>query len=178
MSHHDDLVELSNQFRERCRVLNQNQHRTRNLLQEILNILYLIERRLEPRFTLSITQIVPLEEFIKGDTRFMAAITAGQSASFFLSATASDNSTVVLASQALTADDPNVSIAPDTTDSTGNIFTVTVPASDTATTFNLNATASATSNTSTIPQSVSATLPVTISPASVPVSFTLQINEK
>ena len=108
----------------------------------------------------------------------MAAITAGQSGSFFLTATASDNSTVSLASPTLTADDATVTIAPDTTDPSGLTFTVTVPASDTATTFNLSATAQATSNTSTAPQSVTATLAVTISPASVPVTFTLAINEK
>lgn len=108
----------------------------------------------------------------------MAAITAGQSGSFFLTATASDNSTVSLASPTLTADDTSVQIAPDTTDPSGLTFTVTVPASDTATTFNLSATAQATSNTSTAPQSVSATLAVTISPATVPVTFTLTINEK
>ena len=108
----------------------------------------------------------------------MAAITAGQSASFFLSATASDNSTPVLSAQNLTADDTNVTIAPDTTDTNGNTFTVTVPASDTATTFNLSASASVTSNTSTTPQTITATLAVTISPATQPVSFTLSINEK
>ena len=95
----------------------------------------------------------------------MAAITAGQSGSFFLTATASDNSTVSLASPTLTADDTTVTIAPDTTDPSGLTFTVTVPASDTATTFNLSATAQASSNTSTAPQSVTATLAVTISPA-------------
>lgn len=108
----------------------------------------------------------------------MAAIVAGQSASFFLSATASDNSTPVLSAQKLTADDTNVTIAPDTTDTNGNTFTVTVPASDTATTFNLSASASVTSNTSTTPQTITATLAVTISPATQPVSFTLSINEK
>lgn len=108
----------------------------------------------------------------------MAAITAGQSASFFLSATASDNSTPVLSAQTLTADDPNVTIAPDTSDASGNTFTVAVPASDTATTFNLSAKAEVASNTSTTPQEVTATLPVTISPASQPVTFQLVINEK
>ena len=108
----------------------------------------------------------------------MAAITAGQSGSFFLTSTASDNSTVSLASPSLTADDTNVQIAPDTTDPAGLTFTVTVPASDAATTFNLTATAQATSNTSTAPQTITATLAVTISPATVPVTFTLAINEK
>ena len=108
----------------------------------------------------------------------MAAITAGQSASFFLSATASDNSTVVLANPSLTADDASVTIAPDTTDASGLTFTVTVPASDTQTSFNLSASADATSNTSSTPQTITASLNVTISPASVPVTFTLSIGEK
>ena len=108
----------------------------------------------------------------------MAAITAGQSGSFFLTASASDNSTVVLSNPTLTADDAGVTIAPDTTDPSGLTFTVTVPASDTQTDFNLSATADATSNTSSSPQSLTATLAVTISPASVPVTFSLTINEK
>ena len=102
----------------------------------------------------------------------MAAITAGQSGTFFLTATAADNSTVALASPAtLTADDTNVIIAPDATDAAGLTFTVTVPASDTATTFNLSASASATSNTQPTAQTVTATLAVTISPATVPVTL-------
>ena len=143
-------------------------HKEFHLLDEILHELRRIRRILEPKFSLQINQ--------SGVN--MAAITAGQSGSFFLTATASDNSTVSLASPTLTADDATVTIAPDTTDPSGLTFTVTVPASDTATTFNLSATALASSNTSTAPQSVTATLAVTISPASVPVTFTLAINEK
>ena len=139
------------------------------LLEEILHELRHIRRMLEPKFTLHIIQY-----WRNG----MAAITAGQSASFFLSATASDNSTPVLSAQTLTADDTNVTIAPDTTDPSGNTFTVTVPASDTATTFNLSASASATSNTAPTAQTITATLAVTISPAAVPVTFTLSIGEK
>ena len=108
----------------------------------------------------------------------MPAITEGSSGTFFLSATASDNSTPVLSAQTLTADDTNVTIAHDTSDTSGNTFTVTVPASDTATTFNLSASASVTSNTSSTPQTVTASLAVTISPATVPVTFTLSIGEK
>ena len=142
--------------------------RTVRLLEEILHELKRIQRMLEPKFTLHIHQT--------GED--MAAITAGQSGSFFLTATASDNSTVVLAGATLTADDTNVSIVPDSTDPSGLTFTVTVPASDTSTTFNLTGSAFATSNTQPTAQSVTATLAVTISPASVPVSFTLTINEK
>lgn len=149
-----------NQVRRELDHLRSEFHRLNRIIHHILEIE-------EPQFTLHINS---------GDS--MAAITAGQSASFFLSATASDNSTPKLSAQTLTADDTNVTIAPDTTDTTGNTFTVTVPASDTATTFNLNAKAEVTSNTSTAPQTVTATLAVTISPASVPVTFTLSINEK
>lgn len=147
---------------------------------EILEVQWRILRKLEPKFTLHISQGCGIPG--RPDLNFwrtkMAAITAGQSATFFLTATASDNSTVVLASQALTADDSNVQIAVDPSDASGSTFTVTVQASDTQTSFNLNATAQATSNTSSTPQEVTATLPVTISPASVPVTFTLTINEK
>lgn len=151
-----------------------------------LEILRELRRLREPKFKLRIVQLVDagrcsvweIVKYLNHWSTHMAAITAGQSASFFLSATASDNSTAVLSAQTLTADDSNVQIAQDTTDATGNTFTVTVPASDTETTFNLSASASVTSNTSTTPQTVSATLAVTISPASVPVTFTLSINEK
>ena len=146
-------------------------HELREILKlqrETVHLLQRILKHLHPVFTLQINQ----------SGANMAAITAGQSGSFFLTATASDNSTVSLASPTLTADDATVTIAPDTTDPAGLTFTVTVPASDTATTFNLSATAQATSNTSTAPQSVTATLAVTISPATVPVTFTLTINEK
>lgn len=152
---------------------------------EILEVQWRILRMLEPRFTLHIQQ----QQFHFQDHRedgiyelrtvyHMAAITAGQSATFFLTATASDNSTVQLANATLTADDSQVQIATDPSDASGLTFTVTVPASDTQTSFNLNATAQATSNTSTTPQEVTATLPVTISPSSVPVTFQMAINEK
>lgn len=155
-------------------------HELREILElqrETVHLLHRILKHLhpEPVFTLHILTLDPDLAFRRKD---MAAIIAGQSGSFFLTATASDNSTVSLASPTLTADDTNVSIAPDTTDPSGLTFTVTVPASDTATTFNLTATALASSNTSTAPQSVTATLAVTISPATVPVTFTLTINEK
>lgn len=158
------------------------------ILEEILSELRFIRRMLEPRFTLHIHQKLFYDVYSKtgaywhtyatlGDSK-MAAITAGQSASFFLSATASDNSTPVLADQTLTADDASVQIAPDSSDSTGNTFTVTVPASDTQTSFNLSASASVTSNTSSTAQTITATLSATISPATQPVTFTLTINEK
>jgi hypothetical protein len=149
--------------------------------EEILRELRHIRRMLEPRFTLHIFQgelFKHYDPFGNWRSQFMAAITAGQSGSFFLSATASDNSTVTLTNPTLIADDSNVTIAPDTTDASGLTFTVTVPASDTATTFNLSATADASSNTAPTAQSVSATLAVTISPAAVPVTFTLTIGEK
>ena len=155
--------------------------RTVRLLEEILHELKRIQRMLEPKFTLHIGQYYSYPFYSEGihRRRFdMAAITAGQSGSFFLTATASDNSTVVLAGATLTADDTNVSIVPDSTDPSGLTFTVTVPASDTSTTFNLTGSAFATSNTQPTAQSVTATLAVTISPASVPVSFTLTINQK
>ncbi len=72
----------------------------------ILRELWLIRHELAPKFTLHIEQ----------QGAIMAAITAGQSGTFFLTATAADNSTVVLASPTLTADDTNVVIAPDLTD--------------------------------------------------------------
>jgi len=144
-------------------------NKERHILREILHELREIKRILEPKFTLHINQTGRPQ---------MAAIIAGQSGSFVLSATASDNSTVSLTKPALTADDTNVTIAPDPSDASGLTFTVTVPASDTATTFNLSASAEASSNTSTTPQAVSATLAVTISPTSVPVTFTLSISEK
>lgn len=153
----------------------------RHILYRILEVLERIERRLHPHFTLHIYQALDEPEWsklIKGEFGPMAAIIAGQSASFVLAATASDNSTVVLAKPTLTADDASVTIAPDTSDASGLTFTVTVPASDTQTSFNLSATAEATSNTSSTPQSVSASLAVTISPAAVPVTFTLSITEK
>ncbi len=146
-------------------------HELREILElqrETVHLMHRIIKHLQPIFTLHITH----------SGANMAAITAGQSGSFFLTATASDNSTVSLASPTLTADDTTVTIAPDTTDPAGLTFTVTVPAADTATTFNLSATAQATSNTSSTPQSITATLAVTISPATVPVTFTMTINEK
>lgn len=159
-----------------------------HLLREILSELHSIHRILEPKFTLQIQQrsifswngekYYDLTNYFdpKGVFSKMAAITAGQSGTFLLSATASDNSTPVLSAQTLTADDANVQIAQDATDP--NSFTVTVPASDTQTTFNLSAKAEVTSNTSPTAQEITATLPVTISPAAVPVTFTLSINEK
>lgn len=146
-------------------------HELREILElqrETVHLMHRILKHLQPIFTLHITH----------SGANMAAITAGQSGTFFLTATASDNSTVSLASPTLTADDTTVTIAPDTTDPAGLTFTVTVPAADTATTFNLSATAQATSNTSSTPQSITATLAVTISPATVPVTFTMTINEK
>ena len=175
-------------------------HELREILElqrETVHLLHRILKHLhhEPVFTLHINRIlcgsIASGFYVSGDAATktiniwtgeindMAAITAGQSGTFFLTATASDNSTVSLASPTLTADDATVSIAPDTTDPSGLTFTVTgCQPADTATTFNLSATAQATSNTSTAPQSVSATLAVTISQATVPVTFTLTINEK
>lgn len=160
----------------------------RHILHQILEVLERIERRLNPHFTLKIeprhghvvTSYGRLYHAYYCNTGelAMAAVTAGQSASFFLTATASDNSTVVLANPVLAADDSSVTIAPDTSDASNLTFTVTVPASDTQTSFNLSATADASSNTSTTPQLVSASLAVTISPAAVPVTFTLSISEK
>lgn len=151
-----------------------------HLLREILSELHQIHRILEPKFTLHIQQIgeSTLRDSITYWRTDMAAITAGQSGTFLLSATASDNSTPVLSAQTLTADDSNVQIAQDATDPNSFTVTVTVPASDTQTTFNLSASASVTSNTSSTPQTVTATLPVTISPAAVPVTFQLSISEK
>ncbi|HWF62924.1 MAG TPA: hypothetical protein VN666_21810 [Nitrospira sp.] len=168
---------------------------TDEILRDILHELRQIRRKLEPRFTLRIQQkectVVEWGDGNKSEfwsVKTMPAITAGSSGTFFLSATASDNSTPVLSAQTLTADDTNVTIAHDTSDTSGNTFTVTVPASDTATTFNLSASASVTSNTSSTPQTVTASLAVTISPipsacsgsiaATVPVTFTLSIGEK
>ena len=91
----------------------------RKLVEELGQEVHEIKRLLKPKFTLHINSGAN-----------MAAIIAGQSGSFVLSATASDNSTVVLASPVLLADDPNVTIAPDTTDASGLTFTVTVPATD------------------------------------------------
>lgn len=139
------------------------------LLREILREVRAIRRILEPKFQLHISR--------QGDP-IMAAITAGSSNSFLLSATASDNSTPVLTGQTLSASDSAVTVTPDTTDPSGNTFTVSVPASDTATSFTLSASASVTSNTSPSPQTITATLIVTISPAATPVTFTLSINEK
>ncbi len=171
-------------------------HELREILElqrEAVHLLHRVLKHLHPVFTLHINQNLAVHyEYMFSEPSSnlevqsidyyrsydMAAITAGQSGSFFLTATASDNSTVSLQSPTLTADDTTVTIAPDTTDPSGLTFTVTVPASDTATNFNLSATAKATSNTSTAPQSVTATLAVTISPATVPVTFTLTINEK
>lgn len=108
----------------------------------------------------------------------MAAITAGTSAAFLGSVTASDNSTVTASGFTWSASDPSVVIAPVASDPTGASVEVTVPASDVATTFTLKATATAVSTTSKTPQQVTASLPVTISPAIVPVTFTLTIIEK
>ena len=148
----------------------------KKVLKEILCELKRIRHQLEPKFTLHIKQLICPDP--KRRTIFMPSIVAGQSGTFVLSATASDNSTVVLANPQLTADDSAVTIVADNTDLTGLTFAVTVPASDTQTSFNLNATADATSDTSPTPQSISASLSVTISPATVPVTFTLAINQK
>lgn len=168
MSHTtDELREMIAILENQIAQLNESNRRLWEEFHFLRRVIHRILEIEEPVFTLHINSGAN-----------MAAITAGQSASFFLSATASDNSTPVLSAQKLTADDTNVTIAPDTTDTNGNTFTVTVPASDTATTFNLSASASVTSNTSTTPQTITATLAVTISPATQPVSFTLSINEK
>lgn len=154
-------------------------HGEGRVLEEILQELIRIRRQLEPKFTLHIEYwgyFTPTIQIRRREP--MAAIIAGQSNSFFLAATASDNSTVTLASPTLIADDTNVAIVPDASDPSGLTFTVTVPASDTQTSFNLNATAQASSNTSATAQQVTATLSVTISPAAAPVTFTLTINEK
>lgn len=182
--HHDDKIEKL--LKGELSLTEEDLELDRLNLLLSLEILRELRRLREPHFTLHINQMFSFKHPGGGEGYWysitkgasMAAITAGQSASFFLSAAASDNSTAVLSAQTLTADDSNVQIAQDTTDATGNTFTVTVPASDTATTFNLSASASVTSNTSATPQTVSATLAVTISPASVPVTFTLSINEK
>ena len=141
----------------------------RHVLREILEVLKRIDRRLEPKFSL---HIVPFSG------AFMASITAGQSGSFFLTATASDNSQVTLANPVLTADVSTIQIVSDPSDASGLTFTVTVPASDTETSFNLSATADVTSPTSPTPQSVSASLSVTVSPAQSNITFTLAINQK
>ena len=85
-----------------------------DLQRETVHLMHRILKHLQPIFTLHITH----------SGANMAAITAGQSGSFFLTATASDNSTVSLASPTLTADDTTVTIAPDTTDPAGLTFAV------------------------------------------------------
>lgn len=140
----------------------------RHILFEILEELKGIRRQLEPKFVLHINQFPKRRHHM----------IAGQDATFFLTATASDGSIPVIANPILTADDSNVTVVTDTTDPTGLSFVVTVSASDTNTSFNLNAKADITSSTSPASQQVSASLPVTIQPATVPVSFTLTINEK
>jgi len=149
----------------------------KKVLKEILCELRHIRHQLEPKFTLHINPKFTGKDYVHWRLN-MPSIVAGQSGTFVLSATASDNSTVVLANPQLTADDSAVTIVADNTDLTGLTFAVTVPASDTQTSFNLNATADATSDTSPTPQSISASLSVTISPATVPVTFTLAINQK
>lgn len=157
-----------------------------HLLEEILIELRLLRRRLEPRFVLRIRQ-AELVTFTTPTLRSnhtywrlftMAAIAAGQTGIFLLSATASDNSVPVLASQQLTASDPTVTVKQDTSDPSGNTFDVTVPASDSSTSFTLSASASVTSPTSPTPQTITASESVTVSPSTQPVTFTLTINQK
>jgi len=153
----------------------------RHILHEILEVLERIERRLYPHFTLCIRQALDDTDWfslLRGEFGPMAAIIAGQSGSFVLSATASDNSPATLANPVLTADVSTIQIVPDSTDPSGLTFTVTVPPSDTETSFNLSAAADVTSPTSPTPQSISASLAVSVSPAQSNITFTLQINQK
>ena len=155
------LRRMENADRECCRVLSMQQHKTNNLLQEILLQLYEINARLKPSFTSRIIQI--------GGNM---SVPQGGTGSFQFQVSASDSSVVTLSSVAFTADDPNVQIGPV---DANNTVVVTVPPSDTATSFNLSATGQATSTTVSTPQSVQASTSVTIVPSTVPVTFTAQI---
>ena len=91
-------------------------HESNELLREILHELRLIRHRLEPKFTLHIHR--QRQYFHNGvlhaySGETMAAIVAGSSGTFLLSATASDNSTPVLSAQTLTASDASVTVAAD-----------------------------------------------------------------